>query len=81
MVAPTKADQFSFGLWTVGWPARDPFGDATRPALDPAEIVYRVDFPEPEGPTTTTTSPHSAATTPPGPSTLDGSARRSTRPA
>jgi xylose isomerase len=42
MVAPTKADQFSFGLWTVGWPARDPFGDATRPALDPAEIVYRL---------------------------------------
>ena len=42
MVAPTKADQFSFGLWTVGWPARDPFGDATRPALDSAEIVYRL---------------------------------------
>jgi xylose isomerase len=42
MLTPTKADQFSFGLWTVGWPARDPFGDATRPALDPAEIVYRL---------------------------------------
>ena len=39
---PTAADQFSFGLWTVGWQARDPFGDATRPALDPAEIVYRL---------------------------------------
>jgi len=39
---PTSADQFSFGLWTVGWQARDPFGDATRPALDPAEIVYRL---------------------------------------
>ena len=32
----------SFGLWTVGWPARDPFGDATRPALDPVESVHRL---------------------------------------
>ncbi len=39
---PTAADQFSFGLWTVGWQARDPFGDATRPALDPAETVHRL---------------------------------------
>src|SRR4051812_11532750 len=42
MATPTKADKFSFGLWTVGWPARDPFGDATRPALDPVEIVHRL---------------------------------------
>jgi xylose isomerase len=34
---PTKADHFTFGLWTVGWQARDPFGDPTRPALDPVE--------------------------------------------
>ena len=34
---PTRADNFTFGLWTVGWQARDPFGDATRPALDPVE--------------------------------------------
>ena len=27
---PTKDDRFTFGLWTVGWPGRDPFGDATR---------------------------------------------------
>jgi xylose isomerase len=39
---PTKDDRFTFGLWTVGWPARDPFGDATRPALDPVEIVHRL---------------------------------------
>ena len=32
MAQPTRADRFSFGLWTVGWPARDPFGEATRPA-------------------------------------------------
>jgi len=42
MTAPTKADKFSFGLWTVGWPARDPFGDATRPPLDPVESVHRL---------------------------------------
>jgi xylose isomerase len=39
---PTKADRFTFGLWTVGWPARDPFGDATRPPLDPVESVHRL---------------------------------------
>jgi xylose isomerase len=36
---PTSADKFTFGLWTVGWQARDPFGDATRPALDPVRTV------------------------------------------
>ena len=40
--SPQKSDQFSFGLWTVGWQARDPFGDATRPALDPVETVHRL---------------------------------------
>jgi xylose isomerase len=39
---PTPADHFTFGLWTVGWQARDPFGDATRPALDPVESVHRL---------------------------------------
>jgi xylose isomerase len=39
---PTKDDRFTFGLWTVGWQARDPFGDATRPALDPVESVHRL---------------------------------------
>jgi xylose isomerase len=42
MLQPTREDRFSFGLWTVGWPARDPFGDATRPALDPVESVHRL---------------------------------------
>ena len=42
MTQPTREDRFSFGLWTVGWPARDPFGDATRPALDPVESVHRL---------------------------------------
>jgi xylose isomerase len=39
---PTPADKFTFGLWTVGWQARDPFGDATRDALDPVESVHRL---------------------------------------
>ncbi|HEY3007648.1 MAG TPA: xylose isomerase [Micromonosporaceae bacterium] len=39
---PSPADRFTFGLWTVGWPARDPFGDATRPPLDPVEAVHRL---------------------------------------
>ena len=42
MPHPTREDRFSFGLWTVGWPARDPFGDPTRPALDPVESVHRL---------------------------------------
>jgi xylose isomerase len=33
------ADKFTFGLWTVGWEARDPFGDATRAPLDPVRSV------------------------------------------
>jgi xylose isomerase len=36
---PTPQDKFTFGLWTVGWQARDPFGDATRDALDPVRTV------------------------------------------
>ena len=42
MPTPTREDRFSFGLWTVGWPARDPFGDATRGPLDPVESVHRL---------------------------------------
>jgi xylose isomerase len=36
---PVPEDNFSFGLWTVGWQGRDPFGDATRAPLDPVEAV------------------------------------------
>ncbi|MFE1147745.1 xylose isomerase [Streptomyces albidoflavus] len=39
---PTPADKFTFGLWTVGWQGRDPFGDASRPALDPVTSVHRL---------------------------------------
>ncbi len=35
-------DKFSFGLWTVGWQGRDPFGHATRPALDAPTAVRKL---------------------------------------
>jgi len=42
MYEPKPEDHFTFGLWTVGWQARDPFGDATRAPLDPVEAVHRL---------------------------------------
>jgi xylose isomerase len=39
---PTPADRFSFGLWTVGNPGRDPFGEPVRAKLEPTEIVRRL---------------------------------------
>lgn len=36
---PTPEDLFTFGLWTVGNPGRDPFGGPTRPVIDPCDIV------------------------------------------
>jgi xylose isomerase len=39
---PTPADRFTFGLWTVGWQGRDPFGDASREPLDPVESVHQL---------------------------------------
>ena len=41
-VSPTPEDRFTFGLWTVGWTGNDPFGVATRAALDPVEAVHRL---------------------------------------
>jgi xylose isomerase len=39
---PTREDKFSFGLWTVGWQARDLFGEATRPALAGVKAVHKL---------------------------------------
>jgi len=39
---PVPEDRFSFGLWTVGWTGVDPFGSASRPALDPWEYAGRL---------------------------------------
>jgi xylose isomerase len=41
-VQPTREDKFSFGLWTIGWQARDAFGDASRAPLDPIEAVHKL---------------------------------------
>ncbi len=41
-LVPKPSDKFSFGLWTVGWTAGDPFGVPTRPALDAVEAVERL---------------------------------------
>ncbi|ROR72396.1 xylose isomerase [Bogoriella caseilytica] len=38
--APTE--KLSFGLWTVGWPAQDQFGSASRPALDPWDYLPKL---------------------------------------
>ena len=35
-------NKFSFGLWTVGWNAVDPFGTGTRPVLDPWEYTEKL---------------------------------------
>jgi xylose isomerase len=36
---PLPEHKFTFGLWTVGNPGADPFGDPVRPALSPVRIV------------------------------------------
>ena len=36
---PRPADKFTFGLWTVGNPGRDPFGGPVRPTTDPVDLV------------------------------------------
>ncbi|MCZ2840135.1 xylose isomerase [Modestobacter sp. VKM Ac-2985] len=41
-LTPTREDKFTFGLWTVGWPAADPFGTATREPVDVVESVHRL---------------------------------------
>ena len=34
--------RFTFGLWTVGNPGRDPFGEPTRAPLDPVDSVHKL---------------------------------------
>jgi xylose isomerase len=40
--AAPQGHHFTFGLWTVGNPGRDPFGEPTRAPLDPAESVRKL---------------------------------------
>lgn len=42
MRAPVKEDRFSFGIWTVGWTAGDPFGAPTRQALAPWDYATKL---------------------------------------
>ncbi len=37
---PSPEDKFTFGLWTVGNPGRDPFGVPVRNVISPVEIVH-----------------------------------------
>lgn len=39
---PTPDDKFTFGLWTVSNPGRDPFGEATRDRLAPEYVVEKL---------------------------------------
>src|ERR1700712_2811800 len=41
-VTPTKADRFSFGLWTIGYNGSDPFGGPTRAPLDVVHAVEKL---------------------------------------
>jgi xylose isomerase len=36
------AHRFTFGLWTVGNPGRDPFGEPTRAPIDPVDSVRKL---------------------------------------
>ena len=40
--APKPEDRFTFGLWTVGNPGRDPFGPSVRPTQDPCDLVRKL---------------------------------------
>lgn len=39
---PSPADKFSFGLWTVAYTGRDPFGDPTRQTMDPVHALEKL---------------------------------------
>jgi xylose isomerase len=38
-LTPTPDNKFAFGLWTIGHPGRDPFGDSTRPPVSTADFL------------------------------------------
>src|SRR5512133_3777816 len=38
--SPKRDDKFTFGLWTVGNPGRDPFGEPVRGVLSPVKLVH-----------------------------------------
>ncbi|PKQ31127.1 MAG: xylose isomerase [Actinobacteria bacterium HGW-Actinobacteria-2] len=40
--SPSPSDQFTFGLWTVGYSGADPFGGPTRAPLDVVHVVEKL---------------------------------------
>jgi xylose isomerase len=41
-VTPTREDKFTFGLWTIGWSAQDPFGSATRAPINGVDAIHKL---------------------------------------
>ncbi|HEY4094575.1 MAG TPA: xylose isomerase [Baekduia sp.] len=41
-LTPRREHRFTFGLWTIGNPGRDPFGEPTRAPVDPVDSVARL---------------------------------------
>src|SRR4051795_13036952 len=41
-ITPRPEHHFTFGLWTVGNPGRDPFGEPTRQPVEPVDSVRRL---------------------------------------
>lgn len=41
-VEPSPEHKFAFGLWTIGHPGRDPFGEVVRPPIAPWDFVSRL---------------------------------------
>lgn len=39
---PVPTDKFSFGIWTVQYAGRDPFGEPTRAAMDPVHALEKL---------------------------------------
>ena len=79
---PVPEDHFTFGLWTVGNPGRDPFGHEVRAPLDPVDSVKHLAERRARtaSASTTTTSCPSARARPSATRSSPGSGARSTRP-
>lgn len=41
-LTPRPEHRFTFGLWTVGNPGRDPFGEPVRAPVDPVDTVHKL---------------------------------------
>src|SRR5215204_4538780 len=41
-ITPRPEHRFTFGLWTVGNPGRDPFGTPSREPVDPVDSVHKL---------------------------------------